>query len=110
MTGTQFPQFIVARPDPANQRTFDQFVTGMTDAGRRGAQGMTSALAGVRDTVAQALSLPRNAGGSLDLQIDQLRQMERELEAVARATQEYAQATRAAARASWVESWAPSRS
>jgi Peptidase M15 len=100
MTGTQFPQFIVARPDPANQRTFDQFVTGMTDAGRRGASGMTGALAGVRDTVAQALSLPRNAGGSLDLQIGQLRQMEAELEAVARATQEYAQATRAAAIAS----------
>jgi len=100
MTGTTFPQYIAARPDPANQRTFDQFVTGMTDAGRRGAQGMTGALAGVRDTVAQALSLPRNAGGSLDLQIDQLRQMERELEAVARATQEYAQASRAAAIAS----------
>ena len=94
--GQQFPIFIVARTDP-NQRAFDDFVNRAGDAGTRAANAMTRNLSGVRDTVAQALSLPRNSFGSLDLNITQLKQMELELEAVAKATREYALATKSAA-------------
>lgn len=97
--GQQFPIFITARSDP-NQRAFDEFVTSAERAGKRAGEAMGRALSGARDTVAQALSLPRNDMGSLDLNIKQLRDMEREASAVARATREYAEASKAAAIAS----------
>ncbi len=98
--GQQFPQFIIARPDPSNQRVFDEFVSQMGGAGRRGADAINNSLSGVRDSVSQALSLPRNAFGALDLNTAKLREMEQGLEAIARASREYAAASRAAAIAS----------
>lgn len=97
--GQQFPIFITARPDP-DQRAFDDFVAKAGSAGRRAADAMNNSLSGVRDSVAQALSLPRNGFGALDLNTAKLREMEQGLEAIARASREYAIASRSAAIAS----------
>jgi murein DD-endopeptidase MepM/ murein hydrolase activator NlpD len=97
--GQQFPIFITARSDP-NQRAFDEFVMNAERAGKRAGDALGRAMAGVKDTISQALSIPRNELGSLDLNIEQLRQMERESLAVANATRQYAEATKAAAIAS----------
>lgn len=94
--GQQFPIFITARSDP-NQRAFDEFVMNAERAGKRAGDALGRAMSGVKDTVAEALSIPRNSSGSLDLNISQLREMERQSEAVARATREYALASKQAA-------------
>lgn len=94
--GQSFPIFITARSDP-DQRAFDEFVTKAADAGRRASSALTQSMAGVKDTIAQALSIPRNSSGSLDLQISQLREMEQQADAVARATLQYANAQKQAA-------------
>lgn len=97
--GQQFPIFITARSDP-NQRAFDEFVMNAERAGKRAGDALGRAMSGVKDTISQALSIPRNELGSLDLNIEQLRQMERESQAVASATRQYAEAAKAAAIAS----------
>lgn len=94
--GQQFPIFITARSD-SNQRAFDEFVMNAERAGKRAGDALGRAMSGVKDTVAEALSIPRNSSGSLDLNISQLREMERQSEAVARATREYALASKQAA-------------
>jgi murein DD-endopeptidase MepM/ murein hydrolase activator NlpD len=94
--GQQFPIFITACSDP-NQRAFDEFVMNAERAGKRAGDALGRAMSGVKDTVAEALSIPRNSSGSLDLNISQLREMERQSEAVARATREYALASKQAA-------------
>lgn len=95
----QFPIFITARSDP-NQQAFDEFVMNAERAGKRAGDALGRAMSGVKDTISQALSIPRNELGSLDLNIEQLRQMERESQAVASATRQYAEAAKAAAIAS----------
>lgn len=97
--GQQFPIFITARNDP-NQQAFDDFVMNAERAGKRAGDALGRAMSGVKDTISQALAIPRNELGALDLNIEQLRQMERESQAVASATRQYAEAAKAAAIAS----------
>ena len=91
--GTVFPAFLKAeyQADPA---AFARFESDMAAAAGRAKSGVERQLSGLSDTISRALSVPRNAFGSLDLGIDQLRNMERELSAVAIASREVATAMR----------------
>lgn len=94
----QLPAYIklVYKDDPG---ALEKFVSDVGGAGKRAQSAMQQAMSGVRDTVAQALTVPRNAFGSLDVGVDQLRKMETQLEATATASREVQRALVAEARA-----------
>lgn len=87
MAGSTFPAYIRAEYI-SDSGAFERFVSDVGGAGKRAQSAMEKALSGVKDTVAQALTVPRNAFGSLDVGVGQLRALENQLKASAAASLE----------------------
>lgn len=83
----RFAYAIAAEVDP---RAFSEFERQGIAAG----SAIKSSFGGIQSVINDALSVPRNAFGGLDIGIAKLREMERDLESVTIASREVAKATR----------------